>query len=507
MDPAPAPHPLRRLWASAPWRGAIIGGLVAGMIRVIIAVGQPHGLYFPDSWCYVIVRDGPPCMAHDPATGWFWSVGTLGVRSADSVLWLQGILGILTALVLYRTLVVVSTVRWAIVGACLFAVLPVQLLMERTFLSETVETFFIALALLAGLSALRSIQLWRATIWVGVAALAMGCALAVHTAFLVPAVATGSVLALLVAWRRWRVVGRRWLLVAGLAGVTALGLVVPAVPEAASYHRWFGVWTTDVAQGTFLLTRWAPLVDCHAPSGTTPRARAEIKAACKVRSFGAPPGITQWLTWTAPFTYDASTPRQIALERVGRTEAQLRQAATAGITSHPAAFVGQLLASLGWQVGGAPNDDLWQYRSPRLDRFVSPGSEAFPGFSQWFGPSGIPKGRPTDALLIRAAAGTTRSGQVLLWVILVAGGWRFVRRRQRRRPWLPRLTARTATGWLTSTMIITSMVAVAFGTYPVFRYWSPIVPALIVLAVLSLTSRTAPDPDWPQSITEHQQWQ
>lgn len=494
MDPTPAPHPLRRLSDSAPWRGAIIVAIVAGVVRAVTAVAQPHGLYFPDSWCYVIVRDGPPCMAHDPATGWFWSVGTLGIRSADAVLWLQAILGIATALVLYRILAVLATVRWAIAGACLFAVLPMQLLMERTFLSETIETAFIALALLAALSALRSAEVWRTMIWTGVVALSMGCALAVHTAFLLPAVATALVLVILLARRLWATAARRGVVVVGLAVISIAGLVMPALPEAASYHRWYGVWTTDVAQGTFLLTRWAPLVSCEVPDATTPRARAEIKAACKVHSFGAPPGITQWLTWTSPFTYSAATAAEIRHEQVGRTEAQLRQAAIAGMADHSSAFVGQMLASLGWQVGGAPNDDLWQYRSPRQDRFVSTGSEIFTGFSQWFGPAGIPRGRPGDPILIRSVAGTTRSGQVLLWVALGFGSWRLVRRRLRRRPWLAHRTPRTSMAWVVTTMVATSMLAVAFGTYPVFRYWSPIIPALIVLAVLAVTRPPAPSP-------------
>ena len=501
MDPTTNPHPLRRHWADPAWRGAIIVGLVAAIIRAITAVAQPHGLYFPDSWCYVIVRDGPPCMAHDPATGWFWSVGTLGIRSADSVLWLQGILGIATALMLYRILVVLSTVRWAIAGACLFAVLPVQLLMERTFLSETVETFFIVLGLLVGLSALRAAEAWRAAIWVGAAALSMGCALAVHAAFLLPALAASVVLVVLICRRLWSRQGRPGFMVLGLAAVTSLGLLVPALPEAASYHRWFGVWTTDVAQGTFLLTRWAPLVSCDIPPGTTPRAKAEITAACKVHSFGAPPGITPWLTWPSPVTYDASSPKRIAHERVGLTEAQLRQAAISGMTAHPVAFAGQMLASIGWQIGGAPNDDLWQYRSPKLDRFISPWADDFPDFTQWFGPDGIPRGRPGAPILVAAVAGTTRSGQVLLWVCLGFGAWRLVRRRRQRRPWLPHLTPRTSMAWVSTTMVATSMVAVAFGTYPVFRYWAPITPALIVLAVLSVTSRPKATAEVPTPST------
>ena len=488
MNPTTSPHPLRRLWASPAWRGAILVGLVAGIIRAVTAVAQPHGLYFPDSWCYVIVRDGPPCMAHDPATGWFWSVGTLGIRSADSVLWLQGILGIATALLLYRILQVLSSVRWAVAGACLFAVLPIQLLMERTFLSETVETFFIVLGMLAGLTALRSAETWRATIWMGTSALAMGCALCVHAAFLLPAVATSAVLVVLIARHLWKGAVRRGAMLLCLAVVTGLGLLVPALPEAVSYHRWFGVWTTDVAQGTFLLTRWAPLVSCDIPSGTTPRARAEITAACKVHSFGAPPGITQWLTWTSPFTYDAGTAKRIAHERVGLTEAQLRQAAIAGMVAHPSAFVGQMLAGIGWQIGGAPNDDLWQYRSPRIDRFISPWADDFADFTQWFGPDGIPRGRPGDPILVRAVCGTTRSGQILLWVSLGFGAWRLVPRRRQRRAWFPPPTPRTSMAWTSTAMVATSMLAVAFGTYPVFRYWSPITPALIVLAVLAVSA-------------------
>ena len=496
MDPTPAPDHLRRIWRSPVWRGALIVGLVAVTTRAIVALAQPHGLYFPDSWCYVIERPGPPCMAHDPATGWFWTVGTFGMRSASSVLWLQGILGIATALVLYRILVALSSWRWAVAGACLFAVLPVQLLMERTFLSETVETFLLAVALLAALGALRSLTAGCAVLMAAVASLAMGGALAVHTAFLLPAVATGVMLIVLVARHLSKRSARRWLMSVALAIVTLLGLLLPALPEAATYHRWFGVWTTDVSQGTFLLTRWAPLVTCHVPAGTTPRAKQEIKAACRIHSFGTPPGITQYMTWTAPFTYGASTSERIAAEQVGRTEAQLRSTATTGMLAHPGAFAGQLLDSVGWQLVGAPVNDLWQYRSPRFDRFVSPGAEIMPNFTQWFGPAGIPRVRPGDSALKRAAAATTRGGQILLWVILGLGAWRFARRRQHHKPWFPRLTPRTGMGWLTTTMVGTSMAAVAFGTYPVFRYWSPIMPALIVLAVLAATSVrvVAPNP-------------
>ena len=487
MDPLPAADPLRPLWRRPTLLGALAVGLVALGVRLVVAAIQPHGLYFPDSWCYVIKAEGPPCMAHDPAVGWFWSVGTFGVRSAASVLWLQAVLGIATALVLYRTLLLLSAVRWAVAGGCLFALLPVQLLMERTFLSETVETFFLALALLAALGALRAGDSWRALAWTAVSGGSMGCALAVHTAFLLPGLVTGAILVGLVLWRRWRALVHKAALLVGLSAAMVLGLLLPAVPEAVAYHRWFGVWTTDVSQGTFLLTRWAPLVPCRVPVGTTPRARAEILTACSVHSFGAPPGITQWITWTSPFTYGVRSRQDIAREQVARTESQLQQVATRAIASHRSAFAGQMLASLGWQLVGLPYDDLWQYRSPRLDRFVSPWATVFPNFSQWFGPSGIPAGRPEDRTLVRAAAGTTRAGQILLWVAMAFGAWRFARRRRLHKAWFVRLTPRTAMGVLTTTMVLTSMVAVAFGTYPVFRYWAPVMPALIVLAVLAVT--------------------
>ena len=51
MDPTPAPDHLRRIWRSPVWRGALIVGLVAVTTRAIVALAQPHGLYFPDSWC------------------------------------------------------------------------------------------------------------------------------------------------------------------------------------------------------------------------------------------------------------------------------------------------------------------------------------------------------------------------------------------------------------------------------------------------------------------------
>jgi hypothetical protein len=492
----PTTSPRRRAVTSAVrWAALPIG--LAIVARIVVALTNPSGLYFPDSWCYVIRTDGPPCLAHDPAMGWWWSIGTFGIRSATSVLWFQAVLGVATVAVVYWTLTRIGRVWIAVAGASLLAVLPIQLLMERTFLTEAFETFAIAVGLAFALMAIRATKALRAVAALVAADAAFSCALSVHTAFLIPGLLTVFALSVLVLVRLWGLVEHRAPLVVALPVLCVLGLLVPAIPEAATYHRWFGVWTTDVAQGTFLLTRWSPIIPCALPAGATERATLEIKAACKLDAFGTPPGITQSATWRSPFTYGVINRRDIARERVAKTETQLTGVTLVAISKNPGPFALQMLASLGWQAAGLPVNDLWQYRVPRPEKLTAAEGRVFPNLTEWFGRDGIQANPHPDVSLLRANSGTTRAGQILL-LAAILGGLVRLGRRLRRGPPGQRFaslslehTPRTGLAVISSIMVGTSMLTIAFGTYPVFRYWAPLIPALIILVALVLPPREA----------------
>ena len=129
--------------------------VIAAGTRSLLAIFESGSFYFPDSWCYVIVSPNAPCSSgHSPAVTWFWQIGTFGNLTEHSVLLLQSVLGVMSALLLFRALRLLSTAKWAMVGASLFAVLPVELFFERAFMAESTETFFVCLFLVTAAESL-----------------------------------------------------------------------------------------------------------------------------------------------------------------------------------------------------------------------------------------------------------------------------------------------------------------------------------------------------------------
>ena len=98
--------------------------------------------------------------------------------------------------------------------------------------------------------------------------------------------------------------------------------------------------------------------------------------------------------------------------------------------------------------------------------------------------------------------------QLLLWTamliaLLRAIFWALAEFRRRsegvERPRLGRAppSDRVSIAVLGSLLVVTSLLSVAVGTYPVFRYWSPVVPAILVLVALAIP----PAATWPAPVT------
>lgn len=491
--------------ARARWLVALTSvGFVAIIARAIGTVVAPWALYFPDSWCYVITRAVRPCPSHEPAINGFWRLFTFGSLSETHVLWAQAILGVVTALLVTWTLLRVS--RWwvAMVAGWVAAVLPLQIWLERSMLTETAETFFLALFLAASCSALRTRRAVLIVIWSAVAAAAVGCAAAVHTAALLPAVTLVVALVVFVLWQSANSMPNRLLRYVALPAVCVVSMVGPTLPTLVSYHRWYSMWTTDPAQASFLVTRWSPIVDCTPPPGAMGRTHHVLRVVCTQRTFLSPPGWNQDLLWRPPLGNWALSLRKITPQEFATAQSQLLGAVERGIAAHPGAFLGQMWSSVVFQLTATPVNDLGDYRDPTI-KLPRSGplvdTIRFPNRASWFTRADETPRPHIDSTLRTMVSGTARVPQLLLWAAMLTSlvraiiwGLSLLRRRRDGHGGLQLGRAppsdRVVIATLSSLLVATSLLSVAFGTYPVFRYWSPLVPAILVLVALSIPPTT-----------------
>ena len=498
--------------ARARWLIALSSvAFVAVVARIVGTVLAPQALYFPDSWCYVITRAVRPCPAHEPAINGFWRIFTLGSLTEAHVLWAQAILGVATALLV--TWCLLRLCRWwlAMLTGMLFAILPLQIWLERSMLTETVETFFLALFLATACSAIRARRPAPILAWTAIAAASLGCAAAVHTAALLPAVTLVTALIVLVLWKSAAAVSSRLLSYVALPTLCIVSLVAPTIPTLVTYHRWYSMWTTDPAQASFLVTRWSPIVDCTPPPGAMGRTHHVLAVVCEQRTFLSPPGWNQDLLWRPPLGHWALALRSITPGEFAATQSQLLGAVERGIVAHPQAFLSQMWASIVFQMTATPVNDLRDFHDPtaklpRSGPLVD--SIRFPNRSSWFTLADETPHPHIDSSLRTLVAGTTQVPQLLLWTamliaLLRAIFWALAEFRRRsegvERPRLGRAppSDRVSIAVLGSLLVVTSLLSVAFGTYPVFRYWSPLVPAILVLVALAIP----PAATWPAPVT------
>ena len=486
----------RWAWRQAALPYAVVAG-TAILARLLVAISSPFPLYFPDSWCYAPRLGTLPCAAHDPAITTIWRLLSLDQLSESSVLMIQAVLGIASAVLLLKVLRRISSPSLSLAAALLFSVLPLQLLFEHMILTEATEVFCVVVFFAAVEEALRASSPVRLLLLSAISALAAGTAAAVHSSFIAPAAALWALSTALIAWRAWSTAGalRRGWLLAVLPLLSLAMLLGPALPEAASYHRHYGVWTTNALAGPFLAARWAPLLSCDPPAGATPEAAAAIALFCRESSYGTPPGINERLVWSPALGGFTLARNGGSRARYARTDAQLQAAAIAGITAHPLSFASEMLSSLGFQLLGSPWTDLQRYNAGYRYAPGSPNARDFPDPVGWFGTTEPRPRGPVDQGLLRLVGGTTRIPPLLVWIAILGGAWRLGRagRRSHRDPDadyrlfpLKPPATRVAIGILAAAQLVVSMLTVAFAGWDIFRYWAPLVPGLLILCVLVL---------------------
>ena len=505
-----APRPARtvRLGRLDPlW---LVVGLGAAAVRVALGLSVGLAPYSGDSWCLLHLGTADFCASHPPTITRIWRLFTFGTFTQGSVLLLQGVLGVLGALLLFALLRRVAN-RWvAAVAALLVSAVPVELFMERVIMAEAVETFVLLVGLWLGMWALRAPRrldaLWR----ICAASFVLGMGAAMHAAIALTVVTLTVLLVVLVVWRQvsehttGSVIS---LLLAPL--LAAVVLVAPSIPMALRYQSTFGTLSTHAMAGTYLAASWAPLLSCPAPAGSQPAVEAFYREACTHRGFGDPPGVVAKLMWAPGLEFLRTAPDPNERAAFASAQSALAAAALSGIAHHPGGFLAEVGRSLWFQMTARASTRALHVYNTGRSQWEQAQAETGPtaaAVRQWFGRAVPSTTRPSPDLGT-AVRMTDWLPQAVLCLTILAGLVRLVvagGRRLRRRPrwspssWLRPPSDRVCLGLFATALVFTGMLAWAVGSWPIFRLWSPLVPAVAILAVLAVPRRRSA-PDTPEA--------
>jgi 4-amino-4-deoxy-L-arabinose transferase-like glycosyltransferase len=478
---------------------AIVAAVAIG-VRYVVEILAPTTFYFADSVDYITGNSAP---MHPPTITYLWRIGTLGLDSERSVVVLQSILGVLATLLLLSLLLRLVRRGIAIILALVFSLLPQQLFQERAIMTYAMEGFLVTLIFFLIAKAMRSTTAGVTSVWLLLATASTGLAAAVRPAFELPAVLlTLFIVGMwLLGSRGSRALTRdgRWVIA---AGAVCAALVCP-LWLANVYHDRFGVWSDSPVSGTVLFARFAPLVGCNVPKGSTAITAESVQQVCGLR-FADPPGdavVSQmWGSYPLHRTQYWFEPAW------GKTELQIRSMAIDGIRGRPFSALYQVGDEVLWQLSRTPVSDLvgysngWPLLAPPAATWQAKELEVlkFPSQS-WFGNS---KGRsryaPTPLKSIVGA--TLFLPQTFLWLsmlLLLAAIAQGIRRRRRRgaRPLRARWHSlrndamrfeRLCIGVASLIVIGGSVLVTAVAAPPIWSYWVPLMPGMVLLVALCI---------------------
>lgn len=482
----------------------VVGG-GAALVRIALGLLLPVTPYSGDSWCLLHLGASPLCASHPPTISWIWRALTLGVFTQTSVLVLQGVLGVLGALVLFALLRRVADRRLAAAAALLVAATPVELFMERSIMTEAIETLLLLVALWLAMGALRSKRRSVAHGYVAAATVVLGIDAAIHAAIALTVVVLTILLVGLTIWRQAsaRTPGSTGLLVL-VPVVAAVALLVPSLPMAARYESTFGTFSTQAMAGTYLAASWAPLLDCPAPAGSQPVVAAFYAVACTHHDFGDPPGVVAKLMWAPSLSFLRTAPAPSQRRAYARAQAALEAAALSGIAHRPASFLSEVGRSLWSQVAARSSTRALHVYSTGWPHWKAAQGASGPtarATRSWFG-GVVPSATRPSHDLASAVRMTDWLPQVVLWLAGLGGlvravfAWRRRRDEADREPsrgWWRRPPAdRVCLGLMSAAIVATGLLAWAVGSWPIFRLWAPLLPAVVILAALAVPDRRPP---------------
>lgn len=486
----------RSAWAVArsPWSYAIVMAWAAACRLLSAANDHVSAYYYPDSWSYVVKSRSLATLHpfHSPVVWGVWNRLIPGGPTERTVMMLHFGFGVAGVAILYHLLRRWNTSVWMLALALLYGCVPLMVLVDRSVLSESATVFFWLLMTLGLVNAISARHVALRLANAAGAGLAAGVSYAIRpaTRYMVLTTLVLALCALLLA--AWRRHGRWSLRIAEAVGAMVLivVLMLPVPLRVMSDNQVvYGVSTLTPGAGTVLAARWSELIDCGPFDGVLQATRDALIEICQV------PGDIRRdhsdLIWKpGPFAETLRPGPQF-----GRIQAELSAATRTAVLHHPVLAAENVLDRLR-QFYFDQYDDLFAYHNGSV-WVDSPDVRAhFRDFDHWFG--GIESRAPLSGrtFLERAVVRTMILPAILTAALLTLLGvlaWRVVRGSGRRR----RLRALLAHAGTPAMVIVTGTYLVGVGSVGAggvadFRYWAPILPALVLSVGGALALRNVP---------------
>lgn len=473
---------------------AVVSGLFVGLWaaswRLLYFVLDGHtGFYFPDSWHYVVLpsNGGKHDALHGPMVYWLWDIAIPGDPAEWSVVLLQNTLGVFACVVLLFALREVVSNPLALACALVFGAFPLTIFFDRTLLTESVATFLAALLLLLALRLRHERHVLIDLTLSSLFGLAAGVLLAVRpaTRFSVP-IYIVLALALLIgreAAKSGSSAKRITKVCVTGTAVVCFALLAPLVLMKENEDQ-FGTFSLTPASGTVEISAWGWRIPCFGFGDYTATAQSVLLQLCE--------GDQSNQLWSdGPLHDSLKLDRDFADPRREFAESQreLSHEARKSLLSDPLFAAREALRNIRVHMFD-PRLDLHQYHNGS-EYFSEDIVRRFHDHMSWFGgdPTRKPiRGTPLIMQALRKTATLPGIAALLLVLTFVANTVvTLVRAVKGNRGWWawnwdtdPLASVRTILAASCIGIVLAGEVAVGLSPWPIFRYWAPLMPAIVI---------------------------
>ncbi len=473
-----------------PWRVLLVIA-VALKVRLSWWSSSAGAAYFPDSMCYWPVRPDNPCRSgHSYTVQHIWDFLTNHHMSEHRVLIVQLILGVVSSVLVFATLRLLTRPNIALVLAMVFASIPHLVFMERAILTESIELALVTLGTFAVVATMKVRNHWLQALMLALGAATFGLAVSVHAASLLAlglSLAVASVA--LVLRERWKLRDSwtSWTVRVALMAAMPVLFLAPSLPVFNLHERVYGVSSYNPIANPTLVYRWSPIIPCDRIPHATQLTRAIVKKACRNQEFVPVPGLN-----LAPM-FDAQMRRLLLKyqDQLGPTSQELGTLVMRAIAQHPAIVAREMGRSIAWQVMRERQFEQFEPAVVFLNSEVRR-NRLYPNWRTWFGSHDPTSKSPFPNSLMRTANDNIMLPNHLLWIGLTAVGARLLlalgMKRRSLGGWRIKSFSRRELAMLAVALsqLLGLASAVAYSSAPDPRYWLPFIPTMFVLIALGV---------------------
>jgi len=463
----------------------ILTGWCVAVRTVWFLQDQSPGIYFSDSWDYIVVPRTPGLASdslHSSYIYYVWETLSFGHTNAVNIIAIQSLLGVVSCLILFTTIRVRCSFYRSLLIAGIFGAIPGLAFFERSFMTESICTTLITILVYI------IVQTWsqkkpRSMPFLILLVVGVGIVSGVLIGIRPPmqVVAILLVLSFLVIAYKRVSAQYSWPRMALLAMILLCSAVAPALPMMVKNSRDYGVFSLSPAIGSGLVARWHFLIPCtsnHAPESLSLRLQLIIEEECSIRLQGHHDSAL-WFGGELSKSMDPQ-PGFAALQGEMTTYARNLVFANSRLSTM------SIFRSF-YQLFYSPTVNTEMY-SNGYEFYSSAASVSnFYDRLAWFD-GNVPSEGPSFVLLMNAVRATATVPGLILFVTVLMYLLYWMRLSEPGSHFKERRRQDILLGSIFLSIVLAGAIAVAVGGGAVFRYTLPFLPMLLVALAFSWPS-------------------